>query len=81
MSRDLYYKFGIHLATISKKRKELAYAIDNNGKVYSWRRGNSGQIGNDTFVIAQKIPVEVRGLSDIDKIIANTIYYKKHTHY
>lgn len=49
----------------------VAYAIKEDGTVYAWGKGNLGQIGNNTMISAQKTPIQIPGLTNVEKIISN----------
>lgn len=50
---------------ISKGRTESVYAIDTNGKMYSWGDNGFGQLGiDDYYYLNQTLPVQVSLLND-----------------
>ena len=42
-----------------------AYALRNDGTVWAWGLGNSGQLGNGMFSGGSDVPVEVKGLTGV----------------
>jgi len=48
------------------------YAVLKNGTVWAWGADQDGQLGNGTRSSGSDVPVQVRGLSDVVAVAANS---------